>query len=79
MTTRYSDLVIRLRDRTSAIVIELKYAHDGDLDRAAEAALRQIQEKGYDSSLRAERFPVILHDGVACFQKSCRILMEVLK
>ena len=77
--TGYSDLIVRLRDGTSAIVIELKYAHDGNLDQAAEAALRQIQEKGYDSSLRAERFPVILHYGVACFRKSCRILLEVLK
>ena len=42
----YSDISIQMPERTG-IVIELKYAHDGNLEAACKAALNQIEERKY--------------------------------
>ena len=35
----------------TVILIEVKYANDGNLDQACERALQQIEEKKYDEEL----------------------------
>ena len=42
----YSDISIQMPERIG-IVIELKYAHDGNLQAACKAALNQIEERKY--------------------------------
>lgn len=37
----------------TGIIIELKYAEDGNLDAACDEALRQIEEKDYTAKLKA--------------------------
>ena len=49
----YSDISVQTPERTG-IVIELKYADDGDLEKACREALKQIEEKGYDRPFSAD-------------------------
>ena len=43
--TGYSDILVEVPDNRTGIVIELKYAEDGDMDAACSRALEQIEEK----------------------------------
>ena len=43
--TGYSDILVEVPTNRTGIVIELKYAENGDLDVACEEALKQIKEK----------------------------------
>ena len=45
----------------TGIIIELKYAEDGNLDAACDEALRQIEEKDYTAKLKLEGSYQILH------------------
>ena len=47
----YSDISIQTPDRVG-IVIELKYADDGNLEAASWETLRQIEEKKYAEGLK---------------------------
>lgn len=38
----------------TGIIIELKYAKDGNLDAACDEALRQIEEKDYTAKLKQD-------------------------
>ena len=48
----YSDILVETENSETVIVIEVKYANDGNLDQACERALQQIEEKKYDEELR---------------------------
>ena len=39
----------------TGIIIELKYAKDGNLDAACDEALRQIEEKDYTAKLKQDK------------------------
>ena len=45
----YSDILIETDDTAMGIVIEMKYAEDGNLQKAAEKALKQIESKQYET------------------------------
>ena len=57
------------------IIIEVKYAHDGDLDAACEEALRQIEHTGYEDDLEDDGIEKILKYGIACYKKRCRVAL----
>ena len=48
----YSDILVEVPTNRTGIVIEIKYAEDGDLDAACEKALKQIEEKDYVAKLK---------------------------
>ena len=50
--TGYSDILVEVPTNRTGIVIELKYAENGDLDVACEEALKQIKEKDYVAKLK---------------------------
>ena len=52
--TGYSDILVEVPDNRTGIVIELKYAEDGDMDAACSRALEQIEEKEYVDKLRQD-------------------------
>ena len=57
--TGYSDILIEVPDNRTGIVIELKYAENGDMDAACKAALEQIEEKDYiETGWHEELHPV---------------------
>ena len=52
--TGYSDILVEVPTNRTGIVIELKYAENGDLDAACEEALKQIKEKDYVAKLQQD-------------------------
>lgn len=70
----YSDISICTPERTG-IVIEIKYAHDGNLERACDEALRQIEEKKYAADLQRRGTKKVLKYGIAFCEKECMVMM----
>ena len=70
----YSDISIQTPDR-SGIVIELKYADDGNLEAACSEALKQIEEKKYAEGLRRRGTKKIIKYGIASCEKECLVAM----
>ena len=70
----YSDISIQTPDRIG-IVIELKYADDGNLEAACAEALKQIEIKKYAEGLRRRSLKKILKYGLAFCQKECMAVM----
>ena len=57
------------------IVIELKYADDGNLEAACAEALKQIEIKKYAEGLRRRSLKKILKYGLAFCEKECMAVM----
>ena len=72
----YSDILIEVPVDRTGIVIELKYAEDGDLDAACEKALQQIEEKDYVAKLKQDGMKNFIRYGIACFKKVCKVVVE---
>ena len=69
----YSDIFIETDNMEKGIILEIKYAHDGDLDAACETALKQIEDLHYDQELQDEGIDDILKYGIAFYKKRCRV------
>ena len=69
-----SDISIQTPDRTG-IVIELKYAEDGNLEKACGEALGQIEEKKYAEGLKRRGMKKIIRYGIAFWEKECMVAM----
>lgn len=59
------------------IVIEVKYAEDGNLEKACENALEQIVGRRYTEALAMEDIHTILKYGIACYKKKCKVVMDI--
>lgn len=71
----YSDILAETEDGELGILIEVKYAHDGNLEAGCRAALAQIEEKRYEEELWDEGIERILKYGIACYKKRCRVML----
>ena len=73
-----SDLFIKsVSKRGIAIVIEFKIAKNiDDLEKRADDALKQIENKGYDMELRSEGYKNIIRYGISFCEKDCYIKMK---
>ena len=69
----YSDISIQTPERTG-IVIELKYADDGNLEKACGEALKQIEEKKYAEGLKRRGAKKIIKYGIAFYEKECMVM-----
>ena len=56
-------------------MIELKYADDGNLERACGEALGQIEEKKYVEVLKRRGMKKIIKYGIAFCGKECMVVM----
>ena len=72
--TGYSDILVEVPTNRTGIVIELKYAENGDLDAACEEALKQIKEKDYVAKLKQDGMDNFIKYGIACFKKVCKVV-----
>ena len=70
----YSDISIQTPDRVG-MIIELKYADDGNLEKACAEALNQIEEKKYAEGLRRRGTKKIIKYGIAFCEKECMVVM----
>jgi hypothetical protein len=55
------------------IVIEIKYAQDGNMEKACQTALEQIENKQYDAVLKDDGMSTIIKYGIAFYKKSCMV------
>lgn len=73
----YSDIVIESDDGEMGIILELKYAQDGNLNAACEDALKQIESNNYIEVLEEDGVENIIKYGIAFYKKKCKVLKGV--
>ena len=73
----FGDILIRIEDEDVGIVIEVKYADDGNLQGECEKALQQIIDIRYTEALEQEGIHTIIKYGIACYRKKCKVLMRI--
>jgi hypothetical protein len=71
----YSDISI-LTPKRVGIVIEVKYADDGDLEKACMDALGQIEDKKYSAYLINEGMKKVIKYGIAFYKKYCKVVKK---
>ena len=71
----YADILAEPDTGDMGIIIEVKYAHDGDLDGACKEALKQIKYTKYEDDLEDDGVENILKYGIACYKKRCRVML----
>ena len=71
----YSDILIEDQKNRIGIVIEMKYADDGDMQEACINAVQQIERKHYDAKLKKDGMRTIIKYGIACYQKDCHVIL----
>ena len=74
--TGYSDILVEIPNNRTGIVIELKYAENGDMDAACDDALNQIEEKSYVDKLKQDGMRNFIKYGIACFKKDCKVVIS---
>ena len=70
----YSDISVATPERVG-VIIELKYADDGNLDKSCAEALAQIEAKQYAEGLRRRGMKKILKYGIAFWEKDCVVAL----
>lgn len=75
----FGDILIRIEDEDVGIVIEVKYADDGNLQGECEKALQRIIDIRYTEALEQEGIHTIIKYGIACYRKKCKVLMRIDK
>lgn len=73
----YSDIMIETEDMEKGIIIEIKYAEDGNLQKACEKALGQIENSHYDEELKDEGINEVLRYGIAFYKKRCKVMKSL--
>lgn len=71
----YSDILVEVPKNRTGIVIELKYAEDGNMDAACEKALQQIEDRDYAAKLKDDGMRNIIKYGIACYKNNCKVML----
>lgn len=71
----YADILAEPDTGDMGIIIEVKYAHDGNLDSACKAALKQIENTRYENDLEDYGIENILKYGIAFYKKRCKVML----
>ena len=74
--TGYSDILVEVPNNRTGIVIELKYAENGDMDAACDEALNQIEKKSYVDKLKQDGMRNFIKYGISCFKKDCKVVVS---
>jgi len=72
----YADIVIEIFAEKTGIVIEVKYAENGDLDAGCREALEQIEREGYADQPGLDGMSRVIKCGIACHVKNCKVVFE---
>ena len=72
----FSDIMIRIDDSNIGIIIEVKYAEDGQLLTECQKALKQIVKNNYTAEMKESGIHSIFKYAIACNRKKCKVLME---
>jgi len=71
----YADILTEPDTGDMGIIIEVKYAHDGNLDAACREALKQVEASRYADMLLDDEVENILKYGIACYKKRCKVML----
>ena len=71
----YADILVEPDIGNMGIIIEVKYAHDGNLDAACREALKQVEHTQYEELLLDDGVENILKYGIACYKKRCKVML----
>jgi hypothetical protein len=73
-----SDIVIRYPNRRGkAVIIEIKVAKEiSKLEDKCNEALKQIEDKNYDSPLIQDGYKDVMKYGIAFYKKDCMIKIK---
>ncbi len=69
----YSDILVEAEEETVGIVIEVKYAENGNFEKGCREALEQIEKMEYETRLQQEGMLRIIKYGIACCKKRCKV------
>lgn len=72
----YSDILVEIEDEELGIIMEVKYAQDGNLEAGCADALAQMEEKSYEEVLYQDGMAKILKYGIACYKKRCKVVLD---
>ena len=72
----FSDILIQIEDEDIGIIIEVKYAEDGNLEEECQRVMKQIIDTRYVEALEQEGVHMILKYGIACYKKTCKVALE---
>ena len=72
----YSDIVVETENSQKGIILEVKYAHDGNLEAASQKAVKQIEKNNYAQELQDEGIDTILKYGIAFYKKRCKVELK---
>ena len=72
----YADIVAEPDSGDVGIIIEVKYADDGNLEHACKEALEQMENRRYDEALYDEGITHVLKYGIACYKKRCKVMIR---
>lgn len=70
----YADILTEPDTGDMGIIIEVKYAHDGNLGAACQEALKQIEYTKYEDDLLDDGVENIIKYGIACYKKRCKVV-----
>ncbi len=75
----YADILVEIDDAADAepmgMVIEVKYARDGDLYTACRKALEQMEKRQYGDAFYEEDIQKVLKYGIACYKNKCKVML----
>ena len=71
----FSDILVETGNQMVGIVIEVKYADDGNLEEACKEALAQIDRMGYELKLLEDDMQRIIRYGITCYKKKCKVMV----
>ena len=72
----FSDIQVLIDDAETGIVIEVKYAQDGDLEAECQKALTQMRALHYEDGMRNAGMQKVFKYGIACWKKTCKVVVE---
>ena len=71
----YADILVEINeDEPAGIVIEVKYAGDGNLDAACAEALEQIERRQY-GDVFCDEIEKVFKYGIVCYRDKCKVLL----
>ena len=71
----YGDILVEAVDGSLGIVIEMKYAENGNLESGMREALAQIDTRHYDEVFIDDGVEKVLKYGIVCYKKRCRVAL----
>lgn len=71
----YADILVEPDTGNMGIIIDVKYAHDGNLKAACQKALQQIASTKYEDELADDGVQEVVKYAIACYKKQCKVML----